>query len=246
MLKLVKPIKINKIWGYEKWIYSSYKNNRTHFLNGIPTPKGPLIKIIKTNKPLSVQVHPDDKLAQVLENEKNGKTESWYILKAKKDSKLILGMKNYEKQFIKDNVHKKEFLNNLNKVKAIKNKFYNIPAGYVHGLGANITVLEVQQSSNITYRYYDYNRIENGNLRKLHIDKAIQSQKNNLTHLLKPISQNPLTYKNKYFTQSFYFKKSNIDKNDIVVDLKTHNCYFAQDKTIVDFNHYVVIKTNKK
>lgn len=245
MLKLVKPIIIKKIWGYEKWIYSSYKNNKTKFVNGQSTPKGPLIKIIKTNKSLSVQVHPNDKWASILENEKNGKTESWYILDAKKNSELILGMKNYEEKFIKKNVYQKKFLNNLNKIKAIKNNFYNIPAGYVHGLGANITVLEVQQSSNITYRYYDYDRLENGKPRELHIEKALQVQKNNLTHNLKPISKNPLTYKNKYFTQSFLFEKSNVEKNSIVVDLETHNCYFVKNKTLVNFKHYVVIKVNK-
>ncbi len=245
MLKQVKPIIINKIWGYEKWIYSSYKNQKTKFLNGKIVPKGPLIKIIKTDKPLSVQVHPDDQLAQKLENEKNGKAESWYVLEAEKNSELILGMKNYEKEFIKKNVYKKTFLNNLNKVKAIKNNFYDVPAGYVHGLGANVTVLEVQQSCDITYRYYDYNRLENGKLRELHVDKAIQSQKKNLTHNLEPISKDPLIYKNKHFTQSFYFKKSSVDKNSIVVDLKTHNCYFVEEKTFINFDHYVVITTNK-
>ena len=150
-------------------------------------------------------------------------------------------MKNYNEEFIKKIINKNDFLNNLNKVIAKKGQFYNIPPGLVHGLGSNITVLEVQECSDITYRYYDYDRTQNGKKRKLHIEKAIKSKKK-LNYNLKEKSINPLTYKNKVATQTFYFKPSIVLKNSLIVDLKKYNSYWVEKNMIVNLNYFVVIK----
>ena len=241
MLIKIKPLKINKIWGYEKWVYSSYPGRTTNFSDtNTPVPSGPLIKIIKTNQPLSIQVHPDDFFAKKLENKANGKSESWYILKSQTDSELILGMKNYDKNFIINNIEKPSFLHNLITIKAEVNDFYNIPAGLVHGLGANITVLEVQQCSDVTYRYYDYNRLQNGKPRELHLKKALTVQKD-LSYVLKPKIKKPLTYEMSYAKLTFLKGKNQIEKNNLIIDLKNEQGYWIKNHMVVNLENYVLV-----
>ncbi|MBO7571782.1 MAG: mannose-6-phosphate isomerase, class I [Bacteroidales bacterium] len=128
-----------------------------------------LLKIIDAKENLSVQVHPDDETAAELHNAR-GKTEAWYILEADKDAKIIDGFnrdttENELLQSIKDGN-----LENLLKYHNVKSgEFYFIPAGRVHGMCAGTAVVEIQETSDVTYRIYDYNR---GN-RELHTQYAV-------------------------------------------------------------------------
>lgn len=134
-----------------------------------------LVKLIDANSKLSVQVHPDDAFALANENE-YGKNEMWYIIDAKDGAALIYdvipGMTEEEfKRAVSEN-RVEECLNVL-PVKA--GDFINIPAGVVHAIGEGIVLAEIQQNSNTTYRLYDYNRRDaKGNLRPLHIEKALK------------------------------------------------------------------------
>ena len=134
-----------------------------------------LIKYLDINDRLSIQVHPSDEYAMKHEGEL-GKSESWYIIEASDDAKLILGMK--------DGMTKEKFLekaknndfDDMFKVKAVKKgDFIDITPGTVHAsLEGSILIAEIQENSDVTYRIYDFDREENGVKRDLHLDKAAE------------------------------------------------------------------------
>lgn len=133
-----------------------------------------LIKFIDAKQNLSVQVHPDDKYALLHEGE-SGKTEMWYVVDAIDDASLIYGFtqkishQEFERR-IKDNT----LLEVCNQVPIKKGDVFFIEAGTLHAIGAGALIAEIQQSSNSTYRVYDYGRIgKDGKPRQLHIEKAL-------------------------------------------------------------------------
>lgn len=133
-----------------------------------------MIKLIDAKNDLSVQVHPDDEYANKYEGQW-GKTEMWYVLGAKKASELIYG---FNRDTTADEVRQKTNAGSistlLNHVPVHKDDVFYIKSGTVHAIGAGCLVAEVQQSSNLTYRLYDYDRVDkHGNRRELHIEKAL-------------------------------------------------------------------------
>ena len=134
-----------------------------------------LIKFIDAKEDLSIQVHPTDEYANAHENGQLGKTEMWYVLDATKNARLIYGLnhtieKNVFVQSIKNGTIEKY----LQKISVKKDDVFFIEAGTIHAIGAGVLIAEIQENSNITYRLYDYNRIDkNGIKRKLHINKAL-------------------------------------------------------------------------
>ncbi len=133
-----------------------------------------LIKIIDACDKLSVQVHPDDEYARAYENE-NGKTEAWYVLDCEEGASLIYGVNhNMTKEEFASAIEKGTLLEDMNVVRVKPGDVVFIPSGMLHAIGAGILLAEVQQSSNSTYRVFDYNRRDkNGNLRELHVKKAV-------------------------------------------------------------------------
>lgn len=136
-----------------------------------------LIKFIDAKENLSVQVHPSDEYARKHEHGAFGKTEMWYIIEAENNAELVYGFyDDISKQQLAKSVYNGEIEKYLNKVRTKQNDVFFIPAGTVHGIGAGNLILEVQENSDITYRLYDYNRIDkNGNKRELHIEKALEA-----------------------------------------------------------------------
>lgn len=134
-----------------------------------------LAKFIDAKKDLSVQVHPDDEYALEYEGQ-NGKTEMWYIIDADEGASLIYGFKHkVSKEILERAIEKGELDKHLQKVEVHKGDLFFVPAGTVHGIGKGILLAEVQESSNVTYRVYDYDRVDkNGKKRELHFDKAVQ------------------------------------------------------------------------
>lgn len=134
-----------------------------------------LIKLIDAKSDLSVQVHPDDEYALKVEHSL-GKTEMWYVLDAKPESSLVYGFSfNMNEEQVRDAIRKGTISKYLNHVPIHKNDLFYIEAGTVHAIGAGALIAEIQENSNITYRLYDYDRIDkNGNHRQLHIDKALK------------------------------------------------------------------------
>jgi len=147
-----------------KKVYQKYGNN-------FPL----LIKFIDAQKPLSIQVHPNDTVAKQKHNS-FGKTEMWYIMESDQDAELVVGFKKESnKEEYLYHLEKKSLLEILNVEKVEKGDCYFIPAGRVHAIGAGVLLAEIQQTSDITYRIYDWDRKDiDGNYRDLHIKDAVE------------------------------------------------------------------------
>ena len=124
---------------------------------------------------MSVQVHPSDEYAEEHENGQLGKTEMWYVLDAGKGAELVYGFnRDVTGNLVRVSVENGEVTNLLNHVEVHKNDLFFIESGTVHAIGAGCLIAEIQESSNLTYRLYDYGRVDkNGKPRELHIDKAL-------------------------------------------------------------------------
>ena len=136
-----------------------------------------LVKYLDCNDNLSVQVHPDDALAEERHNS-YGKTEAWYVVDCKPGAALYLGFKNRNitrEEYI-EAVAEQRLEELLNRIEVKPGDIFFIPAGTVHALGAGIEVVEVQQTSDITYRIYDWNRVDaSGKGRELHTALAVDA-----------------------------------------------------------------------
>ena len=134
-----------------------------------------LIKLIDARQDLSVQVHPDD--AYALEHEGSlGKTEMWYVLAAQPGAKLVYGFdQDVSERQVRRAIKNGKLDMLLNHVAVEKDDLFYIEAGTVHALGAGCLIAEIHESSYLTYRLYDYDRVgRDGKKRELHIDKAMQ------------------------------------------------------------------------
>ena len=135
-----------------------------------------LIKFIDAKKDLSVQVHPSDEYAYVHENGSLGKTEMWYVIDALPNASLVYGFHHsITKEQVRKAIKTGKLERYMNRVPVRKGDMFFIPSGTVHAIGAGCLIAEIQESSDLTYRLYDYNRLDkNGSLRELHIDKALE------------------------------------------------------------------------
>lgn len=133
-----------------------------------------LVKFIDANDDLSIQVHPDDKLAKQ-RHDSFGKTEMWYIIQADEGSSLITGFN----QPLDEHIYLEKFNSGrltdiLNKEEAKAGDVFFLPAGRVHTIGKGLLIAEIQQTSDITYRIYDFDRVDDkGNKRELHTEEAL-------------------------------------------------------------------------
>ena len=134
-----------------------------------------LIKFIDAKKDLSVQVHPDDAYAKENENGAQGKTEMWYVLQAGKGAEIIYGFnQDIGVEHIRKAIRNGTIDRYLNHVPVHKGDLFVIEAGTIHAIGAGVLAAEIQQNSNLTYRLYDYGRVDkDGKPRELHMDKAM-------------------------------------------------------------------------
>lgn len=132
-----------------------------------------LIKIIDAKQDLSIQVHPDDAYARVHENGSLGKTECWYILDCDPDASIVVGHNAASTEEMQQMIAEDRW-DDLLRVRPIKKgDFFQIEPGTVHAIQYGTLILEIQQSSDITYRMYDYNRLQNGKLRPLHLEQCM-------------------------------------------------------------------------
>jgi mannose-6-phosphate isomerase len=190
----------NKIIG-ESWEVSSHKNGMSYVENGSLKGKSlqelvdnhgeellgkevyktfngkfpVLIKYLDVNDRLSVQVHPSDDYALKVEKE-FGKSESWYIIEASDDAKLIMGLKKgIKKEDFLSKAKDGNFEGMFNVISVKKGDCINVKPGLVHAsLEGSVLICEVQQNSDTTYRIYDFDRVTDGQKRELHIDKAAE------------------------------------------------------------------------
>jgi mannose-6-phosphate isomerase len=135
-----------------------------------------LIKFIDAKEDLSIQVHPNDQLARERHNSL-GKTEMWYILQSDPDSRIIIGFKepSSPEEYLK-HLHEKTLTSILDQVVPKPGDVFFLPTGTVHAIGGGIMLAEIQQTSDITYRVYDWDRVDaEGKSRELHIDLALDA-----------------------------------------------------------------------
>lgn len=180
----------------EAWLISGHNNGITTIKNGMYSgrslkqlwqdnqleifgstasdkPFPLLVKILDAQKNLSVQVHPGDEYALQHANDL-GKTECWYILEADPESKLYLGHNAKTREEFNKMLDNRDWSHLLKTVPIKKGNFIFVPSGTLHALGAGVLALEIQQSSDVTYRVYDFDRVneKTGKQRELHIDDA--------------------------------------------------------------------------
>jgi mannose-6-phosphate isomerase len=194
--------------------------------NGLGFPL--LIKIIDAKDDLSVQVHPDDTLAQQ-RYEQNGKTEIWYVIHAEENAGIYVGFnKPVNKQDYIDAVTNKNIASLLQFYPVNKGDLFFIPAGTVHALGKGVSVIEIQQPSDITYRIFDWNRVDDSGLpRELHIAEAVDA-----IHFEEE-SQYKIEYDEKFNTTSNLFRSEFFNINAIFFDKPIQKNYTKIDSFVV-------------
>ncbi|MGL5549072.1 MAG: type I phosphomannose isomerase catalytic subunit, partial [Culicoidibacterales bacterium] len=171
----LQPFYSEKIWGYEKWNVSTHRNGQSIVVQTgevlrdyLQTDLPILVKIIQANETLSVQVHPDNDYAQKYEND-NGKTECWYILEASEGAGVICGLETgMDQARFKHLLTTNQVEQGLRRISVKAGDLVYIPAGTVHAIEGGLKILEVQQSSDVTYRLYDW-----GREREMHLEKGM-------------------------------------------------------------------------
>lgn len=167
-----------------------------------------LFKYLDAREDLSIQVHPNDELAKKRHNS-FGKTEMWYVMQADKDARLIVGFKkDSSKEEYIHHLENKSLLEILDTKKVEKGDVFFLDTGTVHAIGAGTVIAEIQQTSDITYRLYDFDRIDaSGNKRELHIDLALDAINYNVVDAERKYSQKENSSnevaKCSYFTTNF-------------------------------------------
>ena len=184
-----------------------------------------LIKFIDAKTPLSIQVHPGNEIAKERHNS-FGKNEMWYVMEADKDAELIVGFdekldkKDYDKYVIDGSILEVMHHENV----AEGDTFY-IPTGRVHAIGSGVLLAEIQQTSDITYRIYDYHRVDakTGELRDLHNDLAVDvidfecHEEYKTNYETKTNASNKLVH-SPYFTTNFLIIEGTLKKSYILLD----------------------------
>jgi len=214
-----------------------------------------LFKLIDANENLSIQVHPGDEVAAERHNS-YGKTEMWYVVDADQGSELIIGFsKNCSRDEYLDALDEGLVEDLLQKVPVKKGDVFFIPSGLVHAIGKGVVVAEIQQSSDITYRIYDYKRTDDqGNERELHTEQALdvinfeasKEPKTNYEPLLNEIT--PLVTCD-YFTTNMLRFDHNINRHYAKIDsFIAYMCLegnfvieFEGEKTVVNKGDTVLI-----
>lgn len=150
-----------------------YENHRELFGNIREEVFPLLVKILGAEDDLSIQVHPDDKYAAEYENGALGKTECWYILDCKEDATIVIGHNARDKEELKDMIKNARWKELIREVPIKKGDFFQINPGCLHAIKGGTLLIETQQSSDVTYRVYDYDRMQEGKPRELHIQQSI-------------------------------------------------------------------------
>lgn len=154
---------LSELWNEHRELFGNYDSDRFPLL----------IKIIDAKDDLSIQVHPDDKYAEKNENGSLGKTECWYILDCEENTKIVIGHNAKDSNEVADMITNARWSEFIREVPVHKGDFFQINPGTLHAIKGGTVILETQQNSDITYRVYDYDRLQNGKPRQLHVKQSI-------------------------------------------------------------------------
>ena len=218
-----------------------------------------LIKFLDAKTNLSVQVHPDDEMAQ-RDHNSYGKTEMWYIMDHEEEAEIILGLKdkNANTEILRD-VTGDNVYDVFNKEKVTRGDAYFIPAGKIHAIGAGVLAAEIQQTSDITYRVYDWDRTDKeGQKRDLHLDQSVAATKEFTEECKKDCKVNSNTSSNvvacDYFTTNVLrvnktFEKSYANLDSFVILMCVEGCasVTVNNKTEIVFKgETILLPANSK
>lgn len=156
-------MRLSELWNEHRELFGNAMGDRFPLLT----------KIIDAKSDLSIQVHPDDIYAGEHEQGSLGKMECWYILDCDKDATIIIGHHAKTSQELKDMVSGARWKELIREIPVKKGDFFQINPGCVHAIKGGTLILETQQNSDITYRLYDYDRLQDGKKRPLHIEKSL-------------------------------------------------------------------------
>ena len=202
-----------------------------------------LFKYLDAREDLSIQVHPNDELAKKRHNS-FGKTEMWYIMQADENARIIVGFKEKSNanEYLK-NLENKTLLTILDDVKVNSGDVFFLETGTVHAIGAGLVVAEIQQTSDITYRLYDFDRVDaQGNTRQLHIDLALDAINYNKVETKKEYSKID-NKSNKiidceYFTTNFIPLNGNINSDNNGKSFTVYMCTEGDFEIKIDSETY--------
>ena len=192
-----------------------------------------LFKYLDAREDLSIQVHPNDELAKKRHNS-FGKTEMWYVMQADKDARLIVGFKEKSspEEYL-ESLKSKTIIDILDTKKINKGDVFFLETGTVHAIGAGTVIAEIQQTSDITYRIYDFDRVDtSGNARELHVDLALDAINYNVVDAQKEYSKEKNVANEvvdcKYFTTNFIPLDGNLT---VVKNNESFTVYMCVDGT---------------
>ena len=152
------------------WLYTEHRE----LFGNLKAPEFPLlIKVIDAKTNLSIQVHPDDTYAREHEGVPFGKTECWYVLDCPENAELVIGHHAKTREELREMISQGRYEELIRRTPVKKGDFIQINPGTVHAITGGFLILEIQQSSDITYRVYDYGRLVDGKPRQLHVEKSI-------------------------------------------------------------------------
>ncbi len=148
-------------------------NNERELFGNLPGERFPLlVKVIDAKEDLSIQVHPNDEYAKMHENSL-GKNECWYVLDCPENATLVIGNKAESREEMEQMIKEERWSEFCNEVPVKKGDFLQIDPGTLHAIKSGFLLFETQQNSDITYRVYDYDRVQNGKKRELHLKESI-------------------------------------------------------------------------
>ena len=218
--------------------------NYKRFGNNFPL----LIKFIDAKQDLSIQLHPDDDLAKERHNS-FGKTEMWYVMQADKGANLIVGFnqKMDDKTYLK-HLEEKTLTKILNFDNVKAGDTYFIEAGRVHAIGAGVLLAEIQQTSDVTYRVYDWDRVDDeGNERELHNDIAIDAFKFDLKDDFRVDYKKEKNLSNgmvscPFFTTNYIELDSNLEKENLHDSFLIYMCVDGEVEVVTEDTKEVISK----
>lgn len=156
-------MKLSEVWEKHPEVFGGLSYDRFPLLT----------KIIDAREDLSIQVHPDDAYAMEHENGSFGKTECWYVIECPEDAALVIGHNAGTREALSDMIRQGRWKEFIREIPVKKGDFIQIDPGTVHAIKGGLLILETQQNSDITYRVYDYDRLQGGKPRELHVEKSI-------------------------------------------------------------------------
>jgi mannose-6-phosphate isomerase len=201
-----------------------------------------LFKFLDAKSDLSIQVHPNDELAKKRHNS-FGKTEMWYVMQADEGAGLIVGFKEQSSpgQYL-EHLKNKKLTEILNEVKPKEGDVYFLETGTVHAIRAGIVVAEIQQTSDITYRIYDWDRVDaHGKSRELHVEQALEAMNYNVTDTKRSYSKEE--NKSNHVVSCPYFTTNFLPLNGDIPVKKSGDSFTVYICT--DGDYTVIVGNNK-